>query len=212
MLTGTRDLRAAFHDVRNLLLAIESQTVAVLARLDAGHPSRPGIGAIQSSARRATAALEKVRLVDRTAESPPTDAAAVTDIAAVLEGIAPVVEQQTGDIARLSMRLPAAPAIVDGNPSRIQDALFDLGNVLGSAMYHPGMVAVAARVVALPSETGSPGRRVVEIELQADGRTLTEAETDLVRTMIESSGGRLLIGDTAGTGSSARVLFPARTS
>jgi hypothetical protein len=74
------------------------------------------------------------------------------------------------------------------------------------------MVAVAARVVALPSETGSPGRRVVEIELQADGRTLTEAETDAVRTMIESSGGRLLIGDTAGTGSSARVLFPARTS
>ena len=212
MLTAAGDLRVAFHDVRNLLLAIESQTIAVLARLDPAHPSRPGIGAIQSSARRATAALEKVRLGDQPAGPAVPGAAIVTDIAAVLEGMAPVVEQQTGDIARLSVRLPSAPAIVDGKPTDIEHALFDLVNVLGSAMYHPGMVAVAARVVALPGETGSPGRRVVEIELQADGRTLTEAETDLVRARIESCGGRLLIGDTAGTGSSARVLFPARTS
>ena len=212
MLTATGDLRVAFHDVRNLLLAIESQTIAVLARLDPAHPSRPGIGAIQSSARRATAALEKVRVGDQPAGPAVAGATVVTDMAAVLEGMAPVVEQQTGDIARLAVRLPTAPAIVDGNPADIEQALFDLVNVLGSAMYHPGMVTVTGRVVALPSETGSPGRRVVEIELQADGRTLTEAETDVVRTLIESSGGRLLIADAAGNGSAARLLFPARTS
>jgi hypothetical protein len=212
MLNAVGDVRIAFHDVRNLLLAIESQAVAALARLETTHPTRPAVGAIQSSARRAMAALEKVRLGDEAAMPTSSDVPAATDISALLEGIAPVVEQQMGDIVRLSLRLPTAPAIVDGAPGDIEQAPSELVRVLGSAMYHPGLLRVAGRVVAVPGEPSSAHRRVIEIELQADGRTLTDTETASARRTIESKGGRVLIEDAAGASSTVRILLPARTS
>jgi hypothetical protein len=223
MFTAASDARVAFNDVRNLLLAIESQAAAALARLEVNHPTRTAIGAIRSSARRATAAVDSVarggqtttRRGEQTAVppvSPPMVAPAVIDISAVLEGMAPVVEEQMGDIAHLAVRLPAVPAIVDANPVDIERALFEVVGALGTAMYHPGVLRVAGRVVALPGEPVSADRRVVEIELQADGRTLTTVETADARALAEQNGGRLLLEDHAGLGSSVRLMLPARAA
>jgi hypothetical protein len=216
MLTATGDVRSAIHDVRNLLLAIEAQAFAILERLDPMHPARPGIGAISSSSRRATTSLERLRIAER---RPATDMATdtatetsrrVTDVAAVLEGLEPVLREGIGDLASLTIRVPATPAIVDAQPAEVEQAVSDLIVVIADALYHPGIVRVGMRVVALPSEPGVGHRRVVEIEVLSDGRRLTDAETDVVRESIESFGGRLLIEQHIAGGSSVKLLLPAR--
>jgi signal transduction histidine kinase len=208
VLTTVGEARTAIHDVRNLLLAIEFQALAILERLDPQHPARAGVGAIHSSSRRATTILERIRLVDGQAAT--ETGRRVTDITAVIEGLEPVLQHRIGALARLTIRVPAAPTMVDAEPGHLEQALADLILTIADALYHPGAVRVGIRVVALPGEPGVDNRRVVEIELLSDGRSLSEAETDSTRRTIESFGGRVLIEEPAGGGSSVKVLLPAR--
>ncbi|HEU0234846.1 MAG TPA: HAMP domain-containing sensor histidine kinase [Candidatus Limnocylindrales bacterium] len=217
---------AIAHDLRNLLMSVDSNVAIVRDLLTPGHAAHPSLDAIAAASRTLTA------LVGRLASPAASSLTALTDVGVVLDGIRGSLDGVVGGRARLSVSRPSVPALVGVDPVSLERIVLNLVANAAEAVAPGGSIDVAARVVAGPAESEPDRRRSVELTVLDDGPGVPAAIAErifdagfstkhgphaghaglglaTVRAIVEAHGGTVAVRARRDGGSGFVVRLPA---
>lgn len=214
---------AIAHDLRNLLMSIDSTVAIVRDLLAPDHAAHPSLDAIAAASRTLSA------LVGRLAGPEASSVPVLTDVGVVLDGIRGSLDGVVGGRARLSVSRPSVPALVAVDPVSLERVLLNLVANAAEAVAPDGSIDVAARVVAGPAESERDRRRSVELTVLDDGPGVPAAVAErifdagfstkhgphaglglaTVRAIVEAHGGTVAVGPRQDGGSGFVVRLPA---
>jgi PAS domain S-box-containing protein len=137
------------HDFNNLLAAILSYAVLAEDRLPEGDPSREDVGEIRRAAERAASLTQQLLMFSR-GESVRREAVDINDL---IRGMEPLLRRALPEAGKLELNLGDGPAVVQADPSQIEQVLLNLVVNSGDALPETGgLVKIETEPGATPEE------------------------------------------------------------
>lgn len=216
------------HDFNNLLMVVLGNLGLLRKRLPPDPRLLRLLDGAQQGAERGAALTSRMLAFARRQELRP----APVDLAALVEGIVPLVERSVGPTVQVATRIPEGlpPALVDAN--QLELALLNLAVNARDAMPQGGRIEITAGLAEAPSRAAPPGLapgRYLRLAIADSGQgmdaaTLARATEpffttkgvgrgsglglSMVQGLAQQSGGGLSLDSRPGEGTVAALWLP----
>jgi PAS domain S-box-containing protein len=216
------------HDFNNLLMVVLGNLGLLRKRLPPDPRLLRLLDGAQQGAERGAALTSRMLAFARRQELRP----APVDLAALVEGIVPLIQRSVGPTVQVATRIPEGlpPALVDAN--QLELALLNLAVNARDAMPQGGRIEITAELAEAPSRKAppciAPGRylrlAVADSGQGMDAATLARATEpffttkgvgrgsglglSMVQGLAQQSGGGLRLDSRPGEGTTAAIWLP----
>ena len=155
------------HDFNNLLMGVLGCCRMALERLDEQHSARPMIEEIARSAERSVQLTRRLLIFSRREPA----SRCVVDVLDIARAVCGIARQLIGEDISLSTRFSCAQALVDGDPTQLEQALMNLVINARDAMPDGGDVMIRVREDNAPAPLADAGNVTIEVEDTGCGMT-----------------------------------------
>ncbi len=216
------------HHFNNLLMGILTASRLAARSLDEGHPALPYLAEIAAASDRGADLTRRLAALGR----PATEHARPLRVGDVLDSARDVLRALLGENVRLEVAIEAPDALLLADPDQLQQALVNLSLNAAEAMADGGVIALSARTVHLPKDSGAllPGMAAgpyVELAVRDTGRGMdsqtrarvfepffttkgggTGLGLYIVYGIVRALQGRIDVDSDLGHGTTVRILLP----
>ena len=155
------------HDFNNLLMGVLGCCRMALERLDEQHSARPLVEEIERSAERSVQLTRRLLTFSRREPA----ARCVVDIVEIVRTVSGIARQALGEDIELSTRFTCAHAMVEGDPTQIEQIIMNLVVNARDAMPRGGSLTIRVTEDAAPSPLADAGHVLLEVEDTGCGMT-----------------------------------------
>ena len=155
------------HDFNNLLMGVLGCCRMAIERLDEQHSARPLIEEIERSAQRSVQLTRRLLTFSRREPA----ARCVVDVVDIVRVVSGIARQALGEDIELSTRFACAHAMVEGDPTQIEQIIMNLVVNARDAMPRGGSVTIRVTDDAAPSPLADAGHVLLEVEDTGCGMT-----------------------------------------
>jgi nitrogen-specific signal transduction histidine kinase/CheY-like chemotaxis protein len=155
------------HDFNNLLMGVLGCCRMAIERIDEEHSARPLIEEIARSAERSVQLTRRLLTFSRREPA----ARCVVDVLDTVRSVCGITRQLIGEDISLSTRFSCAQALVEGDPTQLEQALMNLVINARDAMPGGGDLSIRVREDMAPSPLAVAGHVTVEVEDTGSGMT-----------------------------------------
>ncbi len=155
------------HDFNNLLMGVLGCCRIALERIDEQHAARPLVEEIERSAHRSVQLTRRLLTFSRREPA----ARCVVDVAEIVRSVAAIARQVLGEDIALSTRFACASALVEGDPTQIEQVVMNLVVNARDAMARGGSLTIRVAEDTAPAPLADAGHVVLEVEDTGCGMT-----------------------------------------
>ena len=155
------------HDFNNLLMGVLGRCRMALERMDEQHTARPMIEEIARSAERSVHLTRRLLIFSRREPA----SRCVVDVLDIVRSVCGIARQLIGEDISLSTRFSCAQALVDGDPTQLEQAIMNLVINARDAMPSGGDVMIRVWEDISPAPLADAGNVTIEVEDSGCGMT-----------------------------------------